>query len=136
MKKRKGAALPTAVALCTFLLIITFVVTSLIVELSMLNRVTLKENNLETLSNKAFNTFVTNNGDISSLDDTTYTWKTYNGENDIKALVAYKNNSDSIVYYSVYDFTNRKVLAYQTSVTYIKEVDGVKLLAGIVPIGE
>lgn len=136
MKKRKGAALPTAVALCTFLLIITFVVTSLIVELSMLNRMTVKENNLETLTNKAFNTFVANNGDISSFDDTTYTWKTYNGENDIKALVAYKNNSDSIVYYSIYDFTNSKVLAYQTSVIYIKEVDGVRLLAGIVPIGE
>ena len=135
--KRKGAALPTAVALCTFLLIITFTVTTLILEISTINTINNMETKRNILFSESHNTFVSNNGDISSITDETYTWATYNGENNIKALVAYMKNGNTIKFYSIYDFDNSKTLAYQTSVIYTTtNSEGVTMLGGIVPIGE
>lgn len=137
MNSRRGAALPTAVALCTFLLIISFVVTSIILEISMLNKLTNIETDRNLLFLQAHNLFIKHNGDISTLEDTTYTWHTYDGENNIKALAAYKNNSNEIKFYSIYDFDNEKTLAFQSSVTYVTtNNEGVLMLGGIVPIVE
>ena len=108
MRIRRGAALPTAVALCTFLLIISFVVTSIILEISMLNKLTNIETDRNLLFLQAHNLFIEHNGDISTLEDATYTWHTYDGDNNIKALAAYKNNSNEIKFYSIYDFDNEK----------------------------
>ena len=133
--KRRGAALPTAVALCSLLLLISFVVSSLIIEMAMLNKLTDVKSKSELLFNEAHNTFVSHEGDISTIVDNTYSWHTYNGEDNVKALVAYKKDSDSIVFYSIYDFDSGETLAYQTSVTYItKNSEGVLMLGGIVPM--
>ena len=137
MRIRRGAALPTAVALCTFLLIISFVVTSIILEISMLNKLTNIETDRNLLFLQAHNLFIEHNGDISTLEDATYTWHTYEGENNIKALAAYKNYSNEIKFYSIYDFDNEKTLAFQSNVTYVTtNGEGVLMLGGIVPIVE
>ena len=132
MRKKKGAALPTAVILCMFMLVVTFGVTYLVIENFTVNRISEYENTAELIFLTSHNQYVKNNGDKTKITDTTYDYEDYQKEGtDIKALVAYSKNGD-MEFYSIYDFNENKLLAYQTSNFYITESG----LGGIVPIEE
>ena len=142
MKKRKGAALPSAVILCMFMLIVTFGVTYLIIDNFTLNRISELDNNAELIFLTSHNEYIKNDGDLSAISDTTYVYKEYKEsasiihgagaeDKDIKALVAY-NAANTMKFYSIYDFYADELIAYQTSDFYIVD----NRLANLIPIEE
>ena len=130
MRKRKGAALPTAIIMCVFLLIISFSVSAFVVQAVSLNNVYRIKSNRNLIYLKSNQEFISGN----PVSDTTLKWEIYDGENNIKALAAYGRATDQMVFYSIYDFDNNEQLAYQTSNFYITTVGDVNYLGGIVPI--
>ena len=140
MRKQKGAALPGAIILCTFLLVVSFAVSYLVIETVALAKVAKIEADQSLILSNGHNEFVSNGGNIPS--DTTFNWQTYYDEGNptVKGLVAYAKASQEMKFYSIYDFTNDKLLAYQTKEFYItSENVGNKTtfyLAGIVPYRE
>ena len=126
MKKKKGAALPTAIILCMFMLVVSFAVSYLVVDNFTINLITQFDNNAELTFISSHNQYVKSHGDITAITDETYSYKDYEktNNNNIKALVAYHKVDNSIQFYSIYDFEHDKVLAYQTSDFYITN-DGV-----------
>ena len=139
MKKKKGAALPTAIILCMFMLIVTFGVAYLVIDNFTVNRISELDNNAELIFLTSHNEYVkgikaNSSADISTIiTDTTYVYKEYKKNDDVRALVA-KNLAGEMKFYSVYDFDQDKLLAYQTSDFYITN-DGVyDYLGGIVPM--
>ncbi len=135
MKLRKAAALPGAIMLCVLLLVMSVTVSTFVIR----NATNTTVNNaydqkLLTFANY-FNKFK-QTGDTSLITDTRYTLKIYDSENNIKALTASEKVNNELVFYCIYDFTNDKTLAYQTSDFYIEEIAGVSYLAGIVPMVE
>lgn len=138
MKLRKAAALPGAIIICTLLLIISITVTSLVMQSA--TNVLVGDSTEQKLSDFAdyFNKFK-ETGDASLISSTRYDFKTYNGENQVKALVACEKSSETVVFYAIYDFDSQHTqhtLAYQTSDFYIEDKEGVNYLAGIVPMVE
>ena len=135
MKLRKAAALPGAIIICTLLLIISITVTSLVMQSA--TNVLVGDSTEQKLSDFAdyFNKFK-ETGDASLISSTRYDFKTYNGENQVKALVACEKSSETVVFYAIYDFDSQDTLAYQTSDFYIEDKEGVNYLAGIVPMVE
>ncbi len=139
MKKKKGAALPTAIILCMFMLIVTFGVAYLVIDNFTVNRISELDNNAELIFLTSHNEYVKGikanaSADISTIiTDKTYVYKEYKKNDDVRALVA-KNLAGEMKFYSVYDFDQDKLLAYQTSDFYITN-DGVyDYLGGIVPM--
>ena len=135
MKLRKAAALPGAIIICMLLLVISVTVCAFVIR----NATNTTINNM--LDQRAldfadyFNKFK-QTGDTSLITQTKYTLKVYDGENNVKALTAKEKATDSLLFYGIYDFTNEKTLAYQTSSFYIEEIAGTSYLAGIVPMVE
>lgn len=120
MRKKKGAALLSAIALSSILLLVAISISSVVITTVTWNRYNNKviDDSVHFASNHAL--FVKNNGDISSLDKSLYDWAVYEGDpTSIKGLVAYIKNTDTIKFYSIYDFTEFKVLAYQERDFYI-----------------
>lgn len=119
MRKKKGAALPTAIALCSILLIVTLGVTTAIFE-----SVSAVRTNEYNISNHLYfednaQRFINN----EDLDESRYDWviKVKEDDNSIKALIAYTKGTDEIVFYCIYDFDDHKYLAYQDHDIYIKD---------------
>lgn len=141
MRKRKGAALPSAVALCTFLLVVSFAVSYLVVETITIAKLAQMENQNELVFSTAHNEFVVSGGNLPA-DTSIFHWEEYHDEGDdtIKALVGYVKADNEMKFYSIYDFTNNKLLAYQTTKFYItSEIVGNKTtyyLAGMIPYRE
>ena len=135
MKLRKAAALPGAIMICTLLLIISVTISAFVIQ----NATTTIVNNAndKKLSDfvDSFNKFK-QTGDTSLISSTRYTYKVYDGENQIKALTASEKASETLVFYAIYDFDSGDTLAYQTSDFYIEDKAGIKYLAGIVPMVE
>lgn len=131
MRKRRAAALPGAIAICTLLLIISLTVTTVIFSIVATNKIKAVniDNNLYYLT--YHNEFIDNNGDKSSFPTDKVNWETYN-DGDIKVLVAKSKITNSLLFYSVYDFDQNKVLAYQTRDFYCPIIDGHYYYAGIV----
>ena len=138
MKMRKGAALPGAVALCSILLIVSVAVAGTVVSIVSTNlaRRTKSANELEFLN--SHEQFVNNDGDPSAITGTKYTYRVYDFDEipgkEIKALVAYVKDTETIKYYSIYDFTNYETLAYQTNNLYIYNDENYIYLGGLVKI--
>ena len=130
MRMRKGAALPTAIIMCVFLLIVTFSVSAFVVQAVSLNNVHKIKSNRNLIYLKSNEEFISSN----PISDTSFNWEIYDGENNIKALAAYGKTTDQMVFYSIYDFDNNEQLAYQTSNFYITTVGETEYLGGIVPI--
>ena len=137
MKKRRGVALPAAIMLCSFLLIVSFGVSSFVISAAANNKVG------EVLRNRRI-TFLQSHEqyfasmDVNSISDTTFTYRVFEkeGETSIKALCAYLAN-DELTSYAIYDFSdvrNKKVLAYQTSNLYVTTVDGNQYVGGLIKI--
>lgn len=140
MRKRKGAALPGAIILCTFLLIVSFGVSYMVVETITLSQLSKIEDDNHLIFSKSYNEFVASDGLLPS--DTTFNWATYynDGEPTVKALVASSKANNEMKFYTIYDFTNNKTIAYQTDEFYItSEIVGNKTtyyLAGLIPYRE
>ena len=138
MKVKKGAALPGAVALCSILLIVSVAVAGTVVSIVGTNiaRRNKNSNDLEFLN--SHEQFVRSNGDQSAITGTKYTYRVYDYDEvvgkDIKALVAYVKGTDTIKYYSIYDFTHGETLAYQTNNLYIYNDENYIYLGGLVKI--
>ncbi len=134
MKRHDGFALPTAVALCSVLLIVSIGVSSVLVVSSSLSRVRTVQSDNEIIFRKSTNTWISASGDHTSIIDDNFTWNTYDGESGLKALVA--ESANTIRFYAVYDFTNSDLLAYQSSNFYITtNGSGQHLLGGLVVYG-
>ena len=129
MRKRKGAALPLAVILCSFLLIVSFMISAFVLDASSYNTVSSVRDNRLFIFNEANLRFIAG----EEITDTLYSWEIYDGEDNIKALAAY-SNSDSLAFASIYDFNHGKQLLYQTSNFYITTVGEDQYLGGIVKI--
>ena len=128
MRKKKGAALPTAIALCSILLIVTLGVTTAILEMVSASRI-----NEYNISNHLY--FENNTQRFikgETLDESKYDWVVKDGENNVKALIAYTKGTSDIVFYCIYDFGTNEYLAYQDSNIYIKD----NKLGGIIDLGE
>lgn len=138
MRKQKGFAIPTALALSSVLLVVSVAVTSIILETSIFNRsVTLDYNHLLEFAS-AHEVFVREES-IEHIESTRYRYKMFDLEGThISALVALKKSVDEIVFYSIYDFQTGKTLAYQTDSFYMPihgdEEEAAYYLGGIVPL--
>lgn len=137
MKKRRGVALPAAVMLCSFLLIVSFGVSSFVIVTATNNRVgeVFKNRRIAFLQSheQYFNSM-----DFTLINDTTLTYKVFNKEDNdsIRALCAYLNTGE-LVCYAIYDFTDfdeRKVLAYQTDNLYVLTIEQDQYVGGLVKI--
>lgn len=129
MRKRKGAALPLAVILCSFLLIVCFMISAFVLDASSYNTISSVRDNHLFIFNEANLRFIAG----EEITDTLYSWEIYDGEDNIKALAAYSNN-DTLAFASIYDFNHDKQLLYQTSNFYITTVGEDQYLGGIVKI--
>ena len=134
MRLKKAAALPGAIIICTILLIMSVTVSSLVIQSNTNTIVSNANEEKYSVFADFFNKF-TQTGDTSLIESDRYTCKVYDGENNIKALVA-RDAVETLVFYGIYDFDNDDILAYQTSDFYITEVAGVSYLAGIVAMVE
>ena len=137
MKKRRGVALPTAIALCSMMLIVSITVGGILVAINATNIANSKieANELEFL--KSHEEFVNSSGDVTAVTSTKYDYRSFEATiegNDLKALVAYNKNSDTMRYYSIYDFTHDKVIAYQTSHLYVPMDVNFYYIGGIIPV--
>lgn len=131
MKKHKGVALPTAIALCSFLLLVSISLGTILLMNSANNRVSRVKSNHEIIYLQSYNQFINE----EEITDKTFNWETYIKEDNvyIKALAAY-TKSDNLSFYSIYDFENNELLAYQTSSFYIKTVGEDIYLGGLVKV--
>ena len=141
MRRRRGAALPAAVMLCSFLLIISFGVASLVITSVSINKVSSVQRAQRIAflqSHEQYYEYM----DIEYITDKSLVYKVYEKEDDadIKALVAYvTQDSTDPRFYAIYDFNDvndKKVLAYQTSDLYITTVGGHQYVGGLVKIGD
>lgn len=143
MRKKKGVALPTAIALCSVLLIVSFAVTGAILGIVSLNKVEriLVDNDLEFL--KAHQKFVANNGASDAeiaelLGDVNFIPHVYK-DGSVKSLVAWNKSESEIKYYSIVDFSdldNIKILAYQTDHLYVTEDESNWYVGGLIQIAK
>ena len=143
MRKRRGAALPGAIALVTMLLIVSITVTATIVTISTLNTINRLEANNEMEFLNMHERFVNGDGALPEPISDTYRYQVYSDESDrvnneyVKALVAWKKNVDEVKYYSIVDFSdvdNPVVLAYQTNYLYIIEDENYQYLGDYLAI--
>ena len=133
MKKHKAFGIPTAIALCTMLLIVSIAVGSMIVVASSLNKVANVQSYFELIYRSSTHEFIKAGTAVTvdKISDTTFDWAIYAGEGEIKALVAERGNA--IRFYAIYDFEHDDLLAYQSSNFYIStDGEGNKLLGGLV----
>ena len=129
MRKKKGAALPLAVILCAFLLIISLLISAFVLDASSYNVVNRVSNDHLIIFNECNLRFIKG----EEITDTTYKWEIYDGEDNIQALAAYSSN-DTLSFASIYDFAHHKQLLYQTSNIYVTKVGDDQYLGGIVKI--
>lgn len=138
MRKRKGFAIPTALALSSVLLVVSIAVTSIILETSIFNRsVTLDDNHLLEFAS-AYEVFKREES-VEHIESNRYRFRKFDLEGTrISALAALKKTVDEIVFYSIYDFDTGKTLAYQTDSFYMPirgdEEEAAYYLGGIVPL--
>lgn len=121
MRMKKGAALPGAIILCFMLLIISYAVGASILQMVANNKVQQFNNAQREIFDASYKEFLVNYS-TSDITDETYTWETNSDTIDTKeyvALAAYRN--DSLSFYAIYNKTDSKTVAYQTSNFYIVE---------------
>lgn len=140
LRKKKGVALPGAIALASFLLIVSLAVSSIIIELITLNQIKtiVNENNMhfseiysEFRSKDSGEDRITKINNyvysLNHMDDAKYRYFTFVDNPDdehYRSLVVYKLREDTILYYAIYDVKdeNHKTIAYQTDSTKIYKV--------------
>ena len=150
MKKRKGAALATAILLSGIFVLVTLGVTSIVVNNAFRNKYIDTVHELDLSYRNTHERFINyvldghkddSDTDINidpsfaDINASKFTLKCYCKDGDVytKAIVL-RDNSNSIRFYSItnFDGVNPEVLAYQTT---NKLINGT-VLAGIVDMGE
>ena len=128
MRKRKGAALPGAIMLCSLLLVVSFSVSYLIVYHSTIGKIGSMESALRVEFLESFEKYKagTSVGDLRS-ETLVYTSLL---DGDIGALIG-RNKGGFMKAYGIYDFNTHEVLAYQDANFYIEVRDGHSYLGGI-----
>lgn len=131
MRKKKGVALPTAIALSVFMLLVSISVTTIVVVNNNENRIANIRSNYQLIFSKSFEEFIAQ----EDISDETFTWKQYVKEDNeyIVALAAY-SKKDALMFYGIYDFENNETLAYQLGSFYITHVGGYDYLGGLVKV--
>ena len=136
LRKKKGVALPGAIALASFLLIVSLAVSSIIIELITLNQIKTIVNENNMYFSEVYSKFLAKDTGIGSagrmtnindyiyelnhMDDAKYRYRTYadgEGENEhYRAFMVYKLNEFSMLYYAIYksDEVGHPTIAYQT----------------------
>ena len=129
-KKNKGVALPGAIALATFMLLVSMGLSSIIIELVTLNKLNSVKNENNLLFAANFNYFLSQdpglNGDdrdnkianaLTTLrNNNKYRYYSYIDDVDNEAyrsLVVYKLKEDKVIYYAIYDSSTKEVISYQ-----------------------
>lgn len=136
MKKHKAFGVPTAIALCSLLLIVSMGVGATVLSISAMSKVRRVQSNYEIVYRTSTNQFIDGgaSGTVDNISDHTFEWAIYEGENHIRALVA--ENAKTVRFYAIYDFEHDDLLAYQSSKLFISEDgSGHKLLGGLVIYG-
>ncbi len=128
MKKRKGAALPGAIMLCSLLLVVSFSVAYIVVYHATIGRVDSLKSSFHLEFHESFEKFKAGVavGEITS-ENLVYTTVS---DGDVKGLIG-RNKGGIMQAYGIYDFAYDQVLAYQESDFYITVVDGHSYLGGI-----
>ena len=136
MKKHQAFGVPTAIALCSLLLIVSMGVGATVVSISAMTKVRRVQSNYEIIYRASTNQFISvgEGCTVDDISDTTFEWAIYDGENHIRALVA--ESASTVRFYAIYDFEHNDLLAYQSSKLFISEDgSGNKLLGGLVIYG-
>lgn len=134
MRKKKGIALPSAIVLCSLLLIVSLGITGVVIEVAVINRV----NNYHVSNNLYYEEYAERfakgeNPETFPADKVNWRSVASEENTNIKALIAERNNRDGdLVFYTIYDFENNKYLAFQTSDFYFTYNDGYIYLGGII----
>ena len=132
MKLRRGAALPGAIILGSFMVLIAMGLAIVLLDISGLNKVSRAYDSNEIVFAQGYKIFI----EDGSLPNETeyYTWKIYEKDEDVKALTANYKSGNGIAFLAVYDFDQDKTLAYQVGNIYTTNKGGVTYLADIVPM--
>lgn len=132
MRKKRGAALPGAILLSSMVVLVSMGLALVLLETASYNNITVIENSKYNYFSENFNKFKVD----STLPENNenFTWKIYEKDADVKALVARSKQGNVITFCGVYDFNQDLVLAYQIDNVYIKVEGGTSYLAGIVPM--
>lgn len=128
MKLRKGAALPGAIMLCFMLLIISYAVGASILQMVANSKIEAFKTEQKEVFATSYKEFLVS-FNTENITDTKYQWES-NLTANYAGVAAYSKNSDELYFYAIYDKTNSKTIAYQTSNFYID--DG--LLGGLLSI--
>ena len=132
MKKRRGAALAGAIILCSLIIAVSFGISAVFLNISANNIIRRVENQTSLEYEKAFNKFKNNE---TPANTTSITYKIYEKDTNVKALVARRGSENRITFYAIYDFTgDGQVLAYQESHFDVEYIDEKLYLGGIGPM--
>ena len=132
MKLRRGAALPGAIILGSFMVLIAMGLAIVLLDISGLNKVSRAYDSNEIVFAQGYKIF-TEDGSLPNEIEY-YTWKIYEKDEDVKALTANYKSGNGIAFLAVYDFDQDKTLAYQVGNIYTTNKGGVTYLADIVPM--
>ena len=136
MRKRKGAALPGAIMLCTLLMAVTFGVAFLVVNAATTSRVESIESAYRLEFESAYHYFLKNKN-IDGFESQTFVYSTIDSlESENTMGVLAKNKAGSLCFYAIIDFDSGATLAYQTSDFYISVKDGKSYLGGLLLMTE
>lgn len=133
MRKKKGAALPGAIMLCTLLMAVTFGVAFLVVNAATTSRVESIESAYRLEFESAYHYFLEHKN-IAGFESQTFVYSTLESGN-TKSVLA-KNKAGSLCFYAIVDFDSGATLAYQTSDFYISVKDGKSYLGGLLLMTE
>ena len=131
MRKQKGIGVPTAIALCTVLLIASLSITTVILSINAANRVQNYKEANEIIFRLSLSEYLENENKDDISDDS-FDWSVYI-TTPYKALLAERGGE--VRFYAVIH-EDKKILAYQSSSFYItEEIEGtetVYYLGGLV----
>ena len=129
MRNRKGAALPGAILICTFLMVVTFSVAYLVVHSATIKQIEGIQGDQHLEFESAYRHFKANNGDMSAFSSDSFVYSTL-ADGNVKAVIA-KNKGAQMRFYAIHDFSSGKTLAYQTEDFYITVKEGHSYLGGL-----
>lgn len=132
MRKKRGAALPGAILLSSLIVLVSMILAIVLIETASFNNLTRIQDETALFFAEGYTKFKSD-GSLPT-DNNNFSWKIYEGENDIKALTANYKSGNGIAFCGVYDFFNEKTLAYQRDEIYMTVEGGITYLAGVVPM--
>ncbi|MCR5348745.1 MAG: hypothetical protein K6E59_03975 [Bacilli bacterium] len=120
MRKRKGAALPAAIMLCMFMLVVTFSVAYLVVHNATLHNLENLDSSLR-LEFLASYTKFQSTGTLAGIESENLDYSSLQADGEVHDIQAFlgKNKGGVLKAYAIYDFTAGETLAYQDREFYL-----------------